>query len=55
MNIVDASCMNCGKDVRWLPGNPRMCKDCYQALLQARAPLETTPAQERSEPKEVGA
>lgn len=28
MNIVDATCQDCEKPIRWLSGTPRLCREC---------------------------
>jgi DNA-directed RNA polymerase subunit RPC12/RpoP len=54
MNILDATCKECGKEIRWLSGNPRLCQDCYHKILQASAQSTTVDAHGLSEKKEVG-
>jgi hypothetical protein len=29
MNIIDGICFNCGIDIRWISGTPRLCRTCY--------------------------
>lgn len=38
MNIIDGICINCGKDIRWMSGTPRLCSACYgnQKTLRTR-------------------
>jgi hypothetical protein len=31
MNIVDASCDTCEKEIRWVIGMPRRCRNCSQS------------------------
>jgi predicted amidophosphoribosyltransferase len=32
MNVVDATCIECGKPIFWLSGAPRLCSDCRSLL-----------------------
>ncbi len=30
MNVVDAECKTCKRQIRWLPGTPQSCVNCFQ-------------------------
>lgn len=40
MDTVDASCRDCGVAIRWLTGNPQLCRDYYRNLLSASAQVQ---------------
>ena len=42
MNVVDATCTECGNVMVWLPGVPRICKTCMMARAAARERGDTT-------------
>ena len=42
MNVVDASCLDCGVAFKWLSGTPRICGQC-SALAKLKAKWSETP------------
>lgn len=47
MDTVDATCVNCGVEMRWQAGTPRLCGTCTARLKRFAQPI-ITPQRKRT-------
>lgn len=50
MNVVDASCSNCNRRIRWLAGAPQLCLPCQSDAEAAKFRIEIAAEPKAADP-----